>query len=432
VITVANHSNSPDPERAWGDSVARPGADEAEIIPMPRRDDARDSMPAGVSSPAAQGRAGGGMAESSISGSRIRLVVLIAALFAIAAAVCVPIGYEAKSLLATEDDPAAISDRALAKTFDQSVALREIEAALAANDADLAKSFVDLSAERGVELPAELKQKVAAAVERANSASAAAESFARGLLTGEPDDVVGLAGTTLGDLFVFGDIRDAVREGTRYVSGEKTDELVLGLACVGLAITAGTYASFGAGAPARVGISVVKAARKTGRIGAQMASWIGRSLREVIDWSALRRAGASLTEPTVAVRAAREAVKVEKAGGLVRLVGDVGRVQARAGTQAALDGLKLSHGPRDVARIAKLAEKKGSKTRAILKILGRGAILLSIATFNLAIWIFTALLTLFGFVSSAKSAVERMTKRHLARKKERDRQRFEAMVTTRA
>ena len=40
------------------------------------------------------------------------------------------------------------------------------------------------------------------------------ESFTRGLITGEPDDLVGFAGTALGDLFVFGDIRDAVREGS--------------------------------------------------------------------------------------------------------------------------------------------------------------------------------------------------------------------------
>ncbi len=56
-----------------------------------------------------------------------------------------------------------------------------------------------------------------------------------------------------------------------------------------------------------------------------------------------------------------------------------------------------------MARIAALAEKKGSKTRAILKTLGRGAILLSIASFNLAAWMLGAILTLFGFVSSAKA-----------------------------
>jgi hypothetical protein len=123
-----------------------------------------------------------------------------------------------------------------------------------------------------------------------------------------------------------------------------------------------------AAAPARVGLTVVKAARKTGRISAGMASWINRSVREVVDWSALKRArwGASIAQPAVALRAAREAVKVEKAQDLMRVVGDVGRVQAKAGTQAALDGLKLAEGPRDMSRIARLAAAKGGKTRAIL------------------------------------------------------------------
>ena len=355
--------------------------------------------------------------------SRATPAWIAAGLFALAALACVPIGIEAGSLLAAEDDPAALADHALTRAFDRNVAVREIEAALAANDADLARSYVELSQERGVGLPAGLLQHVAAAVEHDNSAAATAESFARGLFTGEPDNMVGLAGTALGDLFVFGDIRDAVREGGRYVSGQPTDELVLGLACVGIAITAGTYASFGVAAPARIGISVVKAARKTGRIGTRMADWIGRSLREVIDWPALRRAGGSWTEPVVAVRAAREAVKMEKADGLVKLAGDVGRVQSRAGSKAAIDGLKLADNPRDMARVAALAEKKGGKTRAILKTLGRGAIFLSVASFNLAMWVMWAIFTLFGLLSSAKAATERLTLRHLARKKERARNR---------
>ena len=366
--------------------------------------------------------------------ARIRIAHIWATfcLFALAAAICVPLGLEADSLLATADDPAAIADGKLGAVFDETVAQREIKAALSANDADLAKSFLDLAQDRAVAVPSDLSKQVAASVEHANSASGAAESFTRGLITGEPDDVVGLAGTALGDLFVLGDIRDAVREGSRYVSGEQADELVLGLACVGIVVTAGTYASFGAGGPVRVGLSALKAARKTGRIGAQLARWIGRSLREVIDWSALKRAGASFAEPAMAVRTAREAVKVEKAGGLMHLISDVGRVQAKAGTRAALDGLKLARGPAEVGRIAKLAEKKGSKTRAILSLLGSGALFLSITTFNLAAWVVSAIFTVFGLVSSLKSAVERATQRHLARQKQRRLERYAAMARSRA
>jgi hypothetical protein len=119
----------------------------------------------------------------------------------------------------------------------------------------------------------------------------------------------------------------------------------------------------------------------------------------------------------VAVRAAREAVKVEKTAELFRLAGDVGRVQAKAGTQAALDGLKIAEGPKDMSRIAKLAERYGGKTRAVLKLGGRAAIMLTVGALNLFSWLLAAVMTLFGFCSSCKRTVERATERWIARRK---------------
>jgi hypothetical protein len=242
-----------------------------------------------------------------------------------------------------------------------------------------------------------------------------------GFVTGEPDDAVGLAGTALGDLFVFGDIRDAVREGSRLASGQEADELILGLACVGLAITAGTYASLGAAVPARVGLTLVKAARRTGKISNQMAAWIGRSVREVIDGPALKQAvgNVSIFRPAASVRGLREAVKVGKADGLVKLVGDVGTVQSKAGTKAALDGLKLADNPKDMAKVATLATAKGGKTRAILKLAGRGAIMLTMTTWNLAMWIFWAVFVALKFVTLLKRMAERSTERYCARRRAR-------------
>jgi hypothetical protein len=356
-----------------------------------------------------------------MTGSRIALPLAFACACAIAAFAVVPRGIEAQALLSAQDDPAVLADLQLAGAFDAAVAAREIEAALAADDADLAKSFLDLARDRNVAVDPAL----AARVEAANSAAAAtrraAGRFGRGLITGEADDVVGLAGTALGDLFVFGDIRDAVREGARLATGEEADELILGLAGVGLVLTAGTYASLGVGTPARVGVSVVKAARRAGRITAQMAEWLGRSLREVVDFAKLKDAvrGATLAEPAVAVRAAREAVKVGKAQALTRAFGDIGRVQSKAGTQAALDGLKIAQGPRDFTRIARLAETKGTRTRAILKTLGRGAIFLTTSTFTLFSWLFTAVMTVLGFCAAVKRTAERATERYCERRRAR-------------
>ena len=259
-----------------------------------------------------------------MTGWRTALPLGAAFFCALTAFFVVPRGFEAQSLLLAQDDPMLLADYSLDRSFDAVVADREIRSALAANDPDLANSFRDLARERDVPVDPALVARVEAANSTTATAVRAAGTFGRGLLTGEPDDLVGLAGTALGDLFVFGDIRDAVREGSRLAKGEHADELVLGLAGIGIAVTAGTYASLGAGTPARVGLSLVKAARKTGRMTARMGEWVGRSLREVVDWTALRRAlgGASLTEPAAAVRAVREAVKIEKSRGTGA---DVGR-----------------------------------------------------------------------------------------------------------
>ena len=105
-----------------------------------------------------------------------------------------------------------------------------------------------------------------------------------------------------------------------------------------------------------------------------------------------------------------------------------GTVQAKAGTQAALDSLKIAEAPREMTQVAKLAEKAGGKTRAILKVVGRGAIALTLATFDLGVWILGALLTAFAFVSSLKSATERTTMRILRHRKERRQRRFAALT----
>ena len=361
--------------------------------------------------------------RSFMARPRIGPALFVAALLAALAVYVVPRGLAARDTLAMADDPVRIADRALDRKFNAEVAARGINDALADHDADLAKSFVDLADARDVAIDPALREKVAAAVTEASSARHAAESFAMGFITGVPEDGAALAGTALGDLFVFGDIRDAVREGTHLALGEPTDKLILGLACVGIAITTGTYATLGASAPVRIGLTLAKAARRTGRLGGRLTLAVGRMLRGVVDWSRLRRAiiGASITEPAVAVRAVREAVKLERAEGLLDLARDVGRVERKAGTRAALEGLQVAESPREMSRVAKLAETEGSRTRAILKVAGRGAIMLTAGAFDLGIWILGALFTLVTFVASLKSTTERVTLRVLRHRKERRR-----------
>jgi hypothetical protein len=350
---------------------------------------------------------------------RIILPLMAAALFASAIHVVLPAAMDAATLVHARDEPALLADYAVDKTLSASTARTEIENALTAGDAELAASFLELARDHGIAVDPELAARVEDANGRGAQVVRAALSFGHGLVTGAPDDLAGLAGTATGDLFVFGDVRDAVREAAHMARGEPTDELILGLACAGIAVTAGTYATIGAGAPLRIGLSLVKAARKTGRLAEPVAAWMTRSVREAIDTSALGAAlsKASITAPAVALRAARDAVKVDRAGGIVTMVRDVGRVQSKAGTRAALEGLKLAEEPGDVARLARLAETQGSKTRAILKLAGRAAFAVTVAAMDLASWLFTILCAAFGFCSAVKRTAERATERYLAWRK---------------
>jgi hypothetical protein len=310
--------------------------------------------------------------------------LLAAVVFGLCAAVFVRAADRTADQLAMADDPVKITDQALDRVFNQAVAEREIQSALAAGDTDLARSFLDLAAGRGVPIDATLADQVNRAQAEQSSAVNTAGRFVHGLWTGVPTDLASLAGTAVGDLFVFGDIRDAAREGARYLTGQKADPWILGLAGIGIAITAANYVSLGAETPERVGVSVIKAARRSGRLN-----------------------------PALAERLARDVVKVEDAGGLLELAGDTGRIETKAGTQATLDSLQIAGGPQDVSRLARLAAAKGGKTRAIIKLLGRAAIVLTATAFDLATWLFWAALALLGFVSSCKAAVERATLRYL-------------------
>jgi hypothetical protein len=347
----------------------------------------------------------------------------VTALCTVTCALLWPHARDAGRILAAQNDPAELADVRINSMLrnDPQLIAGNIEAALEANGADLAGSFVELARARNIPVGEDLSKRVSDALAEQNSTSHFARRFASGLVTGNADDAASLSGTVAGDLFVFGDIRDVVREGKHLAMGEDTDRLVLGLATAGLAVTAATYISVGGVAPLRAGLTLVKDARKVGRLGEGLTEWAGRSAREVVDTPMLQNAVASgsVTRPGETVSAIRAAFHAEKAGALVRLAKDVARVGEKAGIRAAQDTLEIAENPKDVARAARLAESSGGQTRAILKLLGRGALLLAAGAFDLTLWVFGALLALFGLLSSIKATTERLTQSWLMRKKAR-------------
>ena len=81
---------------------------------------------------------------------------------AVACALLWPHARDAGAILAAQDDPAELADIQLDSALrnNQAVVAENIEAALAANDADLANGFVDLARDKGVSVSDELSLRV--------------------------------------------------------------------------------------------------------------------------------------------------------------------------------------------------------------------------------------------------------------------------------
>src|ERR1700692_3529801 len=92
-----------------------------------------------------------GMKRSRI-GLGLASTLAATALCTVALVLLWPHARDAGAILAAQDDPAAVSDIQLDSALrnNQAMVAENIEAALAANDADLAGSFVDLAGEKGI------------------------------------------------------------------------------------------------------------------------------------------------------------------------------------------------------------------------------------------------------------------------------------------
>lgn len=305
-------------------------------------------------------------------------------------------------LLAVADDPVALSEARLDKILTPARFSVELDAALAAGDEDLADSFVDLGRARGLAPTPEQQARIAAL--HAGARARAADDFVDGFLHGARDGGAALAGAIAGDLTGYGDMRDLWNEGEKIRRGEKADELVVGLAAVGLALSAATVTSIGAALPARSGLTLVKNAGKTGRLSRPLAKTLAGSAAKSVDREALTAGLSALAKLDLAAARAA-AVKVVRPGALAtfRALGeDAATLYRRAGARGVKDALAVAENGMEVRKAARLAAVKGSSTRAILAALGRGALVFGGLAATAANAIFAFIASLLGLAMLAQ------------------------------
>lgn len=298
---------------------------------------------------------------------------LAALLFWLAARSLTP-AFDGLRLAATKDDPVALADARLDQTLTATRFSQALDAALAADDADLAKSFIELGRLRRLAPTAEQERRLAALDAEAEEKTV--EDFTQGFLHGARDNGPAFTGALIGDLTGYGDLRDLWSEGEKVRRGEEPDQLVVGLAAAGLALSAVTWSSVGALLPARSGMTIVKSAQKAGRLSRPLARALGATAAKAVDREALT-AGFSAVAKADFAAARAAAVKVVRPGALAtfRAVGeDAAAIYRRAGASGVKDALAVAEDGAELGKAARLAKARGGATRAILATLGRGAL----------------------------------------------------------
>ncbi|WP_407524580.1 hypothetical protein [Methylobacterium oryzisoli] len=307
---------------------------------------------------------------------------------AAAAPAVLPGAWQAWRLRQAADDPAALAALRLPAAATEARLGAEIDAALAAKDAELGRSLVALAEAQGVPVSPERRAALAALEEGATARGFA--DAARGFATGRGEGLPGIAGAVAGDLTGYGDLRDLWTEGGKLLRREPYDEVLLGLSAVGLALTGVTVASFGTGAgasvPAHAGAAALKVATRTGRLSKALGATLARSTRGLVDGDAAKAALAAAGRLDLA--AARQTLRGALRPGAVRTLGELGTeaagVQARLGARGTLQALAVAETADDLRRTGRLAQGFGGRTRAVLALLGRGALVLGSGLLALA------------------------------------------------
>ncbi len=296
---------------------------------------------------------------------------------------------DAAEWLESAEDPARLASLGLRTSLTGERLAAELQAALDADDVDLAESFLALAEQQGMSVPVALRARYEAATATVASVRRGAGAFYTGLVSGDGATGAGLAGVVAADLTGVGDVRDLVREGRKVANGEEPDRLTLGLAAAGLVLTGATVATVGVALPARAGVSTLRVAARSGRLSKPLAADLTRLAGDAFDPKALAAAAglAGKLEVTAAKTALAGAVRPASLAALRGMAEDVALIGRRAGVRGAQEALALADDAAGLRRVAKLSEARGTGTRAVLKVLGRSAITLGSGAAILAGWV---------------------------------------------
>ena len=267
-----------------------------------------------------------------------------------------------------------LSKTLLFKVSDEKL-VAEIELAIKTSRFDDARMYLDIARSHQYLLD---YQKYYAEINQKDTTfkrvSMQVHDFSEGFVKGESSNMAGIVGSVSADFTVIGDARDLYREYAKYEKGDPVNELIVVLSGAGIGLTALTVGSFGSMAPAKAGASVIKVASKTQRLTLRFQKTLLRLGRKVFDWPAFTRLIKQDKSISNLRRAVKQAYHPKAVKPLKLIAGQVSNIRKSSSTVDAIQLLKYVETTDDLRHIEKVTVKYGTKTKGMMKLLGKGAV----------------------------------------------------------
>jgi uncharacterized protein YwbE len=246
------------------------------------------------------------------------------------------------------------TDSLLKQKATKTYLVKKIDTALKDDNLDDAKIYINLAKMLHITLPSNLYERY----NKQDTLLHDLKDLGHGFLTGDAKNSKQLAGAIASDFTVVGDIRDIKREGERYLQNKPYDEFVLGISVIGVGLTLTTISSVGSTAPLKVGASVLKVAKRTGKLTKSFTKTVMTKLSKTYDKRLLKK----MDFKSINFKPIKPIFK------------NLNKIQKNTSYSDAIYLLKFVKNEKDLTKVTKLSQKYGKNTKAVFKVLGKNAL----------------------------------------------------------
>lgn len=243
-----------------------------------------------------------------------------------------------------------------------------------AENYSLAEEIIVLAEEQGIVIPDNVKENAAATLLKKSLTQG--KRFAWGAVSGDSETGAAFAGSTISDFFVIGDLRDVAIQGYSMAKGEPYDKIVLTLSAVGIVTIAG--------GPVDSGLSIIKAAKKSSKIGDNLIRSLHKMTSKIVDKEKLLGAIKSVDSKNLAdVTALRkielksilkkiaDSVQLKQTKQIIAVANDTGTIAKKGGLKSASMALEYAENAKQIKKLAIISNTFGARTQALFKLTGK-------------------------------------------------------------